>query len=148
MQQVRRRLHEILRVAEPDDKVSHMVDKAIFILILLNILAVILETVESLNTSYGAFFKWFEMVSVFIFTIEYLIRIWTCTFEEKFKSPIVGRARYILTPMALVDLVAILPYFLPFFIPLNSRVDFRFVRAVRMLRILRILKLGRYSLTI
>lgn len=148
MQHVKRRLHEILRVAGPDDRVSHMVDKALFALILLNILAVILETVEFLNTPYGIFFKWFEMISVFIFSAEYLIRIWTCTFEEKFKSPVLGRVRYILTPMALVDLVAIMPFFLPFVLPMTPGVDFRFVRAVRMVRILRILKLGRYSVTI
>ncbi len=148
MQHVKRRLHEILRVAGPDDRVSHMVDKALFALILLNILAVSLETVESFNVNFSLYFKWFEIISVSIFTVEYLVRIWTCTFEEKFKSPVFGRVRYILTPMALIDLVAILPFFLPFVLPMTPGVDFRFVRAVRMFRILRILKLGRYSVTI
>ena len=148
MQCVKRRLHEILSGAGSGDKVGRIVDKALFALILLNILAVILETVESLSISYGVFFKWFEMVSVFIFTLEYVIRIWTCTFEEKFKSPVFGRVKYILTPMAVVDLVAIMPFFLPFLLPMTPGVDFRFVRAVRMVRILRILKLGRYSVTI
>ncbi|MBU4350585.1 potassium channel family protein, partial [bacterium] len=65
----------------------------------------------------------------------------TCTLNENFRNPITGRLRYILTPFALIDLLAILPFYLPMIIPL----DLRFIRAVRLFRLFRLFKMGRYS---
>lgn len=106
-----------------------------------NVIAVILETVEDLSSHYALFFKSFEVFSVFIFTIEYLFRLWACTADDRFKGAMTGRARFAVTPLALVDLMAILPFYLPLLIPL----DLRFIRALRLFRLLRILKMGRYS---
>jgi voltage-gated potassium channel len=61
--------------------------------------------------------------------------------DERFKNPVFGRLRYVLTPLALVDLIAILPFYLP----MVMRVDLRFVRVVRLLRMFRLVKIGRYS---
>jgi len=73
-----------------------------------------------------------------IFTIEYLLRVWSCTEEKKYHSPFLGRLLFILTPLALIDLVAILP----FYIPMMTNVDLRFLRALRLFRIF---KMTRYS---
>jgi voltage-gated potassium channel len=86
-------------------------------------------------------FKAFDVFSVFVFTVEYLLRLWTCTTDKKFRGPVKGRFRFAVTPFALVDLMAILPFYAPMFLPL----DLRFIRALRLFRLLRILKMGRYS---
>lgn len=109
-------------------------------LIFLNVLAVILETEEALFLRYKSFFHWFEVVSVAIFSLEYLLRLWSCTENKKYKQPFLGRIKYAFTPMALIDLLAILPFYLPMFIP----IDLRFLRALRLFRIFRLLKVSRY----
>ncbi|MBV6519732.1 MAG: potassium channel protein [Candidatus Brocadia sp.] len=110
-------------------------------LILLNVLAVILETVESIATQYRVFFTAFDVFSIGVFTIEYLLRLWTCTADARFRGAVKGRARFTVTPFSLIDLMAILPFYLPMFLPL----DLRFIRALRLFRLFRILKMGRYS---
>jgi len=141
MERLKRRVYEVLEVAREGDVISRLFDVFITALILLNVLAVILETVESLAARYGPFFRVFEVFSVIVFTVEYLLRLWSCTVDERFKGFFVGRVRFAVTPLAVVDLLAILPFYAPVLIPY----DLRFVRALRLLRFLRLLKIGRYS---
>ncbi len=110
-------------------------------LISLNVLAVMLETVPLVAAKYGTFLHVFDVFSVGIFTVEYGLRLWTANLHDQFTKPVLGRIRYALTPLALVDLFAILPFYIPFLIPL----DLRFMRILRLLRIGRVLKMGRYS---
>ncbi len=117
-----------------------LIDSFIISLILLNVIAVILETVDSLFLKYGSFFKTFEIVSVCFFTLEYSLRVWTCTYIEKFKHPLFGRLRFIFSIGSIIDLLAIVPFYMPF----TTIFDFRFVRMFRLLRFLRVFKLGRY----
>jgi voltage-gated potassium channel len=138
---VRARTHEILEKASEHDRASKVFDIFITILISLNIIAVIFETVKSLASEYMAFFMVFEVFSVSVFSLEYLLRLWACTHESPSKHPIKTRFRFALRPLSLVDLIAILPFYLPMIIPL----DLRFVRVLRLLRLLRLFKLGRYS---
>jgi voltage-gated potassium channel len=130
----------IFGILEPGDEDSKYFDPFITVLIVLNVAAVVLETVDSLNASYGRLFHAFDIFSVAVFTVEYILRLWSCTENPKFKTPISGRLHYLITPMAIIDLLAILPFYLPFVIP-----DLRFVRALRLFRLFRILKLARYS---
>lgn len=109
-------------------------------LIAANIIAVVLETMASLANELGAFFRIFEIISIIIFTAEYLLRIWVATENSKFQNPIMGRIRQALTPMAIVDLLAILPFYLP----IMGIVDLRFIRILRLFRIFRVFKMGRY----
>jgi voltage-gated potassium channel len=67
--------------------------------------------------------------------------MWSCTINEKYRHPIFGRIRYLITPFAIVDLLAILPFYLPRLIP----VDLRFLRALRLIRLFRVLKMARYT---
>lgn len=137
---LKRRIFLIMEVTEPGDKISLRFDSFLVVLILLNVLAVMLETVDSIAAQYGKFLRKFDTLSVIVFTLEYLLRVWICTINPHFRSSLWGRIRYILTPLALIDLAAILPYFLPFLFP-----DLRFLRSARLFRLLRLLKLGRYS---
>lgn len=110
----------------------------IYALIILNVIALILESYESLNTNYKWFFNVFEYFSVGIFTIEYLIRIWV---SDKTKEDKRERLNYAFSTLGIIDLIAILPTYLPFIFPFDLRV----VRILRLFRLLRIFKLGRYS---
>jgi len=137
----KKKIHEILNDHESNFILSKIFHYFIIALIIVNVLAVIFETVESFYDQYRAIFIVLEVFSVAIFTIEYLFRVWTAVVEKKYKQPIIGRIKYILTPMALIDLFAFLPFYFPLLIPF----DLRFIRAFRLFRLLRIFKIGRYS---
>lgn len=110
------------------------------LLIISNVISVILSTVPDLRTRFGDFFSSFELFSVVVFSVEYILRIWSCTSDEQYSRPVVGRIKYAVQPLVLVDLLAILPFYLPFV----TRLDLRFLRILRIFRVLRVLKLERY----
>ncbi len=139
-QAAQRRTYRILEKAAQGDLVSRWVDLFLITLIVLNVLVVILETVVALKARFGLFFHYFDLISIAIFSVEYLLRVWACTVDRRFRSPIVGRLKYMLTPMAVIDLLAVAPFFLLFL-----SFDSRFLRAARLLRLVRLLKIGRYS---
>jgi len=116
---------------------SRIFNTLIMVLIIVNVTAVILESEESLYSAYTIYFDNFELVSVIIFTIEYLLRLWVCVEDPEYKAPIKGRLRHMISFMSLVDIVAIVPYYLSIF----TGVDTRFLR---VLRVLRVFKLTRY----
>ena len=74
---LKQRTHEFLSVSIPGDRFGLFFDRFMIILILLNIFAIVLETVESLNAEYGNIFYYFEIFSVVIFTVEYTLRVWS-----------------------------------------------------------------------
>ncbi len=136
----RQRTFEILEATREDDGLGRLVDWFLIAIISLNILAVIFESVGSLAANYRDFFHWFEVFSVVIFSIEYLTRVWASVEHPgiKYSHPVWGRLRYMLTPMAILDLVVILPLFLA----VMGAADLRFLRVLRLLRVFR---LTRYS---
>lgn len=136
-----KRVYEILEKAQKGDILSKVFDIFIFVLIILSIVSTMLETVPELKEGFSNLFRYFEIVSITIFTIEYLLRLWSSAQNPKYARTFVGRIKYIFSFMALVDLLAILPFYMPFIFP----IDMRFLRALRLLRILRILKIGRYA---
>jgi len=139
MTTVRRRVWEIVEVARAGDRASRRFDVAILTLIVVNTLAVILATVHGLaSRAEGAFF-WVEAVSIPVFSVEYLARLWTCVEDPRFADPLGGRLRFALRPMPVVDLLAILPSLL-----LLSGIDLRFLRILRLARMARVAKAGRY----
>jgi len=136
---IQTRIWEILEVAKPGDKLSRAFDIFILSLIFLNVIAVIIGTVGWVENRYGGFLRWFEIISVAVFTVEYLGRLWACVTDHDYQERVMGRIRFALRPIVIVDLVAILPFYLPFL-----GLDLRFVRILRLLRIVRIAKVGRY----
>lgn len=123
---------------------GHPLGIAVIVLIVLNVTAVILESVASIQARYSNFFNWFEAISLVAFSFEYVTRIWAAPAVSEKYAGFSGRLRYAITPYAIVDLVAILPSFL-----LLSQVaagfDARPLRILRFFRLLRVLKVGRYS---
>jgi len=135
------KIHKILEPAFEGDLSSKAFDIFLILVIFLNVLAVILESVESIGVSYSGFFGMFSLFSVGFFSIEYLMRLWTCTENKKFEKPVVGRLRYALTPLALIDFLVLVPFYLPIFF----QVDLRILRVLRLLRLFTLIKLTRYS---
>lgn len=141
MRIAKQRVQQVLDAASQGDRASRNFDLFIMSLIVLNVLAVTLETVEVIRESAAGFLFWFEVVSVAIFTVEYALRLWSCTALPPFAAPVTGRLRYAVRPMLLIDLLAILPAYVVV-IP----IDLRFIRVLRLVRIFRLLKLQRYSM--
>jgi voltage-gated potassium channel len=137
----KRRIYEIMEIAKENDGASRAFNIFMMSLITLSIGAVILETVKSVESQFVHFFRIFDQISLVLFSAEYLLRLWSATSNPRFAHPVWGRVRYIFTPLALIDLIAILPFYLPFFLPFDLRV----MRAFRLFRLLRVLKLTRYS---
>ena len=139
---LRKRIYEILNADRRDDVFGRSIDIILIILITLNVIAVILESIPEIESVYGDSFYDFEVLSVSVFTIEYLFRFWTSVEQNTGSGlnehPIRARVRYVFSPMALIDLLAILPFYLSLYLDMD-------LRALRALRLLRILKLSRYS---
>ena len=136
---MKKRIWEILETHEPDDRVSKYFDFFVILLVILNVAAFILETEKDIYNEYNQFFDIFELVSVVIFSIEYLLRLITCNSDPEYKSKH-GRIKYLFTPLAIVDFLAIAPYFIT-----ALAIDSRIFRILRLFRILRILQCFRYS---
>ena len=132
-----KRLLEILEKSDGQDKASFYCDMSLSILIVLNLFAISLESVESIGVRYSHFFFIFEMFSVAIFGTEYALRIWASAASSsiKWKRPLTKRLAYVFSFTGLVDLVAILPSLLSIFI---GSVDLRWLRVLRMVRLLKI----------
>lgn len=116
-------------VEECDTPLGRGFDLVIQALIILSLISFTLETLPNLPPGWAKFLNVFEAVTVIIFTIEYLLRVFVAR----------PRWKYIFSFYGLVDLMAILP----FYIALG--VDMRGLRALRMLRLFRIFKLARYN---
>jgi len=135
----------VLRILEPavlGDKASRLWDISLFSLVILNLAAVALESVPGLQSRYGNSFYNFELFSVIVFSIEYIARVWSAPAKKEVdvsSSPVKARLRYIFSFYGLIDLVAILPFYIQAFFP---GLDLRVLRALRLLRIL---KLNHYN---
>lgn len=136
-ERLRQRVHVLV---EPGARGGEAYDLFMVWLICLNVFALVVETVHPLYVRHQALFTAFESASVLLFTLDYFLRLWTCTLRPEFQGGVRGRVRYAFTPMALLDLAAVLPFYLPM-----VGLDLRFMRAVRLLRLLRLGKLMRYS---
>jgi voltage-gated potassium channel len=136
---IRKRTFEIIEKSQGNDLASSVFDVSLIILILLNIAAVIAASFSDFATAHATGLHRFEVFSIVIFTIEYTLRLWTA--RNKYPEAKYPYLKHILSASALIDLLAIMPFFLPFLIP----VDLRFLRVIRLLRIVRIFKLSRYN---
>jgi len=134
----RQRLFSILEGRAHGDPIARWFDPAMTALILANVAAVVLGTVQSIHAPYRAEFKWFERFSLTVFTVEYVLRMWACGSVPSYAGWR-GRLRYALRPLVLIDLLSIAPGLLA------AEFDARFLRSLRVWRLLRLFKLTRYS---
>jgi voltage-gated potassium channel len=132
---------EILDTPDPDGRyvqASTLANVSIFGLIVLNVLATIIGTVGTVKEQYETAFRVFEVFSVAVFTVEYVLRIWSCVEDQRYEHSAEGRFEFAKTLPAVIDLVAILPFYL------SLGLDLRFVRVLRLLRVFRLAKAARY----
>jgi voltage-gated potassium channel len=135
----RERLWEVLEASAAGGRAGRVLGAFMVSLIVLNVLAVMLGTVEEIERRWRTGFEVFEVLSVVVFTAEYVLRLWVCVVDPRFAHPVRGRLRFAFQPMSLVDLASVLPFYLPF-----AGVDLRVLRALRLVRIVRVAKVGRY----
>ena len=140
MDRIKARIFEILTDPPDDDRLGNFISGAILILIAVNVVVCILETVEALGQAWGPFFYYFELGSVAVFSVEYLLRLWACPSSPKSEGALAGRWRLVRRPLYLIDLLAILPLYLQAFVP---GLDLRFVRALRLFRLFRLFRFGK-----
>ena len=138
--ELRRRVYEILERGTPGDTASLAVDRLIIGLIIINLTAVALESLPALGERYAWLFELIEWVSLVVFTIEYGLRLWAAVEHTPFRrhSALAARWHYAISAPGLVDLVAVLPFWLTLLLP----PDWRFLLVLRMVRFL---KVARYS---
>jgi voltage-gated potassium channel len=137
---LRKQVFDVIEASRGDDGASRLVDTVLILLIVLNIAAFVLETVPSIQVAWGPWLNAFEVFSVAVFTLEYGLRLWSCVeapFLRKF-SPWRARLHFATRPYLIIDLLAILPFYLSFLVTLD-------LRLLRVLRLMRFLKLARYS---
>lgn len=121
-----------------DEKpINDIYDILIIGVIILNLIAIVLETMHGIYSAHKFMFEQFDKVCMIVFCMDYFFRIWSCTCNEKFKGIITGRIKYAITPMAIIDLLSIMPSFL-------NITDLRILRVFRLFRLFRILKLSKY----
>ena len=140
---VKHRIFRIIEAGSPGDWPSVLFDIFMVALIVANALAAVLATVESINARYAGPLQTFEIISVAIFTLEYVARLWVCREHVYLRdmNPITARLRFAAQPLSIIDLLAILPFYVGLLTPLGAA-D---LRILRLLRLLRLLKLARYS---
>ncbi len=138
---LKRLIYHVMEEPVEGDRVARCFNFCIVSLILINVVVVILETVPVLHSMFFWEFMIIDIISFGVFSIEYVLRLWVCTSNPAFRGIITGRVRYALTMPALIDLLAIAPFYLPLLMP----IDLRMLRLLRLFRIVRLLKLGRYS---
>ncbi|MGB8691807.1 MAG: ion transporter, partial [Microcoleus sp.] len=133
-------IYSILEVSDSTNFYSFADDLIIPFLIVLNITAFIASTSPSFSLAYKLLFEYIEIICSLVFTIEYVLRMWVCTLDRKYKHPIWGRLKYAITPLSMIDFFSILPFYLFLLFP-----NLSFVYVISVLRLLRLLKISRYS---
>lgn len=137
---IQKRTHEIISSAAAGDKISKAVDLFFIVLIMLNVVIVVADTF-ALPAAVRRIMSVVETISVIIFTIEYVIRLWVSVLDFPALSPVRARVKYVLSLQAIIDLVSLLPFYLPFLFPVNLIV----LRVFRIFRLMRLFKVNRYT---
>jgi voltage-gated potassium channel len=137
---LRRRVYMALEQGPVGERLAVFTDRALMALIVVNLVAVALESVPDIGARYVVAFDVIEYFSLAVFTVEYVLRLWGAVEHgpHQHLTPLRARLKYALSPGGLVDLVAVLPFWLALVLP----ADFRFVLVFRMVRFF---KIARYS---
>lgn len=138
---VKENVFEIIQPSSEGKTVSRLFDLFIMILIIISVVSVFILTFEDLPPNILRTLRQSEYATILVFTAEYLLRFWTADLLYPEKSPWRARLKFVCSPMAIIDLLAILPFYLPMLFSINLVG----IRAIRLIRLLRIFKLNRYS---
>ncbi len=138
--ETKKKVHILLHPELGDTNWDRAINAFIIILIVLNVSAVMLETVPAIHEPNKEFFRTFDTISVIIFTVEYLLRVWSSNHDPRYRHSIIGRLRFIFSLDGLIDLLAILPFYVQAFVGF----DLRILRILRLFRFVRLFRLTAY----
>jgi len=138
---MKRKIYELVERGSFGKKYNLYFDYFIASLIVLNVIAISIESLSYLDPVHLKVLKTFEVISLLIFTVEYVLRMYVSDLIFPHERKVYSVIRFILSPLGLVDLLAILPFYIPFIIPF----DLRFLRLFRLLRFIRVFKIARYN---
>lgn len=130
----------LFRRLNPEGDDDRKVDTLIIALIAVNVVAVMLETEPAIADRYADALLINEMIATVVFSVEYVLRLYCAHRDPAYRGRLFGRLRYALSMLAVIDLIAIAPFFLQFI-----EMDLRVARAIRLMRLVRVFKLGRYA---
>ena len=136
----RQRIHALVFPSPYGGQLQNFFDLFIVVWVLISVLAVILESVDSIHYNLSVEFIVLDAVAVLVFSFEYLMRLYSCVEEPRFQRTFSGRLSYATKPVAIIDFLAIIPFFLEVF--LHHLIDLRFLRSFRLMRLF---KLARYT---
>ncbi len=139
-QSLKARVYGILESSDSNDLLSQVDDWSVSLLVILDVTAFILETSAFISSNFKLFVNEIEVLAVTCFTLLYIVQLWSCTVDSRYAHPFWGRLRYAMTPLVVIDLVAILPFYLMLLFP-----SIRSIKFTNVFRLLRLLKLIRYS---
>src|ERR671935_2221178 len=136
----RRRLYEILEHGPIGDRTGLIVSRLIVLLIVTNLVAMTLDSVPPLEAQYGPLFLAIEVISLIAFTVEYALRVWVAAEHAPYRHSSERKARwkFVTSPLGVIDLLAVLPFWFALVLPADLRV-------LLVFRMVRFLKLARYS---
>lgn len=136
---LRTKTYQLLESETRKNFAAKAINIFLIVLIITNVIAATFESEVAYHDIYHQEFALFEFISLSIFCIEYLLRIWCCIENPEYRpiSTCKARAKYIFSPIALIDLIAILPFIIALFFTID-------LRTLRLLRVLRLLKLTHY----
>ncbi|MBI5540529.1 MAG: ion transporter [Bacteroidia bacterium] len=138
---IRKKIYRLVEKGSHGSKINLIFDYCIMSLIIINVIALILETIPEIKESLKLFLRLIEIISVIIFSIEYILRIYVSNLTYPSSSKIKSAFKFVFSFYGIIDLLAITPFYLPFII----KIDLRFVRILRLMRFFRIFKINRYN---
>lgn len=135
----RRRIYVTLDPSERGGLAERIFEICLVLIIILNIVIITVDSVGDIDHAFGRYFRRFEVFSLLFFTVEYVARLYSIVEKRKYAHPVKGRLKYAVTPLAIIDLLSFLPFYLAF-LPLDLRV----LRIFRLMTLFRMFKIARY----
>ncbi|MCL2771950.1 MAG: ion transporter [Oscillospiraceae bacterium] len=141
MNRIKRRIFNIINHDENGNLASKIFDLFMIALIIVNVVTIIADTFSAIPIVFKNVFRAVDIFSLAIFTVEYILRLWTADLLYPSSIKYKARLKYAFSFMSIVDLLSILPFYLPFIFPFDLRV----LRMIRLLRLFRLFKINRYT---
>jgi len=141
---MKQKIYHLIEKGSHGSRINLLFDYFIILLIIFNVITLALDTLAGLSVQLRNALNIFEIVSLIIFSIEYIFRIYVSDITHPAKSRLASVIKFILSPYGIIDMLAILPFYIPFVI----KIDLRFIRILRLIRFFRVLKINRYNSTL
>jgi voltage-gated potassium channel len=139
---LKKTIFDVVERTHSHSKASLIFEYFMIVLITLNVIVVILESYSEIKREYNEALQIFDLISIIIFSLEYIARIWTADLlYPDINNSLRARLKFMFSFNAVIDLLSVLPFYLP----LIMETDMRMIRILRVFRMLRTLKLNRYS---